>query len=880
MGTNNAGLTINQENALTDGLISIIEAENLSEVWRILVEQIPIITGWDFCSIFLQKNYLDFDPNQLVDGNEKPISFKGDCVVLAHTNIENKKYLIGKAFYPSGIGLIGVTYKKGMTYLIEDVNDKQKMKEIDLDLESSDRYGLLMEQGYAKVSMLLVPLVSNSRTIGVLTIHTDLEQQSFSESELKWVSKLISAIVKEVIQKYRIPKQQDFLLKLAELSSKENLDDVFRMVSKTLKDYLECPHCEVYLTDEKNEKVNLVFTDGHMLEKTSSRGRGEGLIGWVFQTGRPLLIDDLHDFNTPVIMDEQNIIKYSDGLSMPIDEDARILRNIRIEKVDRINQKIPFLAVPIQYRDQDEILGVLCVHYLSHNSEHEPFFFSKNDVQSVRTFAGTLALAIHNDIIRRRNIFLSKLGKIWNIDEVLKQVVDTVPALIRATNCFVFLIGNGGQGPVLRLIASNAKVEEIEYIIGEGKTGYCGKVEKTVVFSHYGSGMAANLRLQARKKIIQEKYFEDLVERVYEDDKEVGIAQIWFGRRVSKKKIEAFTKLCAIPLSNGLASNFIQTYVNGGVDASFSFAATPIVHSNKQLDGVITVGRSIKGVPFTGTDIQFVEAVAANLGALLDIANLRKDSEDLYTTLAHEINTPITSIRANVDVMTDTIRTVLREKDPRCKQLEEDGKTVIRQVDYLQMLSDTIMTLQKASERKWSKNSIVRPIHEAIDIYGDYAKERGCEIHLPKAIGYPGFPNIEMAKFELILAFKNLIHNAIKYSYRTPIISKQQRFISIYGRWVDQSLSHYSISIQNYGVPITKEELDGGKIFQRGYRGIFSTDRDRRGGGIGLSLVKHVIEEIHNGTVTAISVPVEGTNANLTTFTVTLPVIHHETQGD
>lgn len=882
MSINNDGLTKNQENALRDGLISIIEADTLPDVWQIFVEQIPKITNWDFCSIYLQKDYLDFDPNQLVDSNGVSIGEpQGDYVVLAQTNIQNKKNLIGKAFYPSGIGLTGMTFKKGKTYLLEDVNDKQKLKEMDPDLESSDRYGFLMESRSSKVSMLLVPLISNSRTIGVLKLHTDLVQQSFSQDELLWVSKMISVVVKEIVQKYRIPKQEDLIFQLVELATKEKLDDVFQAVTNTMKEYLECAYCEAYLTDDKNETVELKFINGKGNDKITGRKRGEGLIGWIFQTGRPLLIDDIHKFNKPVRMDQTNLDLYSDGLSLPVDEDAEYVKNFVPEKVNRIIHKIPFLAVPIQYRDQSEILGILCVHYMTSKYQYDPLSFKKSDLNYIKTFAGVLALAIHNDNIRRRNILLTRLGKIWNVDEVLDQVSKTLPTLLRASFCYIFLLENVDDGSLLRLKATNVKLNNLEYKLGEGKTGFCGKVKKTLVFSHYGSGVVAQQRLEAQKKTIQEKYYDDLVETIVEDEgKEVGIAQIWSGRKMSKQKIADFHALCSHPLRKGLVTPKIDTYEAGGSKASYSFIAVPIVHSNNQLDGVITVRRPIKGVPFSGEDVQFVEAIATNLGAILDIVHLREDSEELYQTLTHEINTPLTSIRVDADLIIETIKSLLKDKDPRARQLEEDGKRVIRQVDYLQMLSDTIMSLQKPSERTWYPHSILRPIHEAIDIYGDYAKERGCEIHPPKAIGYPGFPDIYMAKFELTLAFKNLIHNAIKYSYRTSIRATQKRYISIIGKWIDQPPKRYSISIQNYGVPIVEEEIKEGKIFQRGYRGIYSKDRDRRGAGIGLSLVKHVIEDIHNGSIFVTSIPLEGTEANITTFTVVLPIEHPEQQGD
>jgi len=120
------------------------------------------------------------------------------------------------------------------------------------------------------------------------------------------------------------------------------------------------------------------------------------------------------------------------------------------------------------------------------------------------------------------------------------------------------------------------------------------------------------------------------------------------------------------------------------------------------------------------------------------------------------------------------------------------------------------------------------------------------------------FP-IKIDPNDLNMAYKNLIHNAIKYSY-----SNNQRYISIRCFCLKEEVK---IEVENYGVGITKEEIDQDKIWESGYRGVLSKDRCRPGGGLGLSHVKKVIEKIHNGKVTCKSEPKLG-GAYLTTFAI------------
>ena len=121
------------------------------------------------------------------------------------------------------------------------------------------------------------------------------------------------------------------------------------------------------------------------------------------------------------------------------------------------------------------------------------------------------------------------------------------------------------------------------------------------------------------------------------------------------------------------------------------------------------------------------------------------------------------------------------------------------------------------------------------------------------------------------LAFKNLIHNAIKYSFKPPQKYAGQRYVRITGQWADPDRQAYTINIENYGVGIPQEEIDSRLIFRPYYRGAKASDRRRTGAGLGLAHVRQIIEEMHHGSISVTSKPVVG-EAHLTTFSVTLPV--------
>jgi len=137
----------------------------------------------------------------------------------------------------------------------------------------------------------------------------------------------------------------------------------------------------------------------------------------------------------------------------------------------------------------------------------------------------------------------------------------------------------------------------------------------------------------------------------------------------------------------------------------------------------------------------------------------------------------------------------------------------------------------------------------------------------PKTVARLYLPYVGMVYHELALAFKNLVHNAVKYSYRTALSSKK-RYVKVAIQLKDKK--SYKVSISNYGVGILEHEINEGLIWQGGYRGKLSIDRNRPGAGLGLSQAKHVIEDIHGGKLQVTS-SLQHTNVYLTTFVTTVP---------
>ena len=135
-------------------------------------------------------------------------------------------------------------------------------------------------------------------------------------------------------------------------------------------------------------------------------------------------------------------------------------------------------------------------------------------------------------------------------------------------------------------------------------------------------------------------------------------------------------------------------------------------------------------------------------------------------------------------------------------------------------------------------------IGRAVSNVDEFAKNQGVEIRF--RIGDPNV-QVEVVERDVVRALANLLHNAIKYSWKRNEL--EPPWISISSRIVQ---SEVWIQFENWGVSLPRDELDS--VFQLGFRGRMSSDRGRVGTGVGLVDALRVAQK-HGGTVTIVSNP-------------------------
>ena len=215
--------------------------------------------------------------------------------------------------------------------------------------------------------------------------------------------------------------------------------------------------------------------------------------------------------------------------------------------------------------------------------------------------------------------------------------------------------------------------------------------------------------------------------------------------------------------------------------------------------------------------------------------------------VAHELKTPIFNIQGYIDTLLDG---ALEDSNINRKFLERANKSVSRMIYIVEDL-DAITKLEGGKiEIEEEPVDVIELILDVVDQLEIKAKKRNVNIVVedPRLERYMVEADIEKIKQVLI----NLMVNAIKYG-------KEGGEVLVRTFDMDENVL---VEVADNGNGIAQKHLS--KIFERFYRVDKSRDREQGGSGLGLSIVKHIIEA-HNQ-----SINVRSTIGTGTTFSFTL----------
>ena len=225
----------------------------------------------------------------------------------------------------------------------------------------------------------------------------------------------------------------------------------------------------------------------------------------------------------------------------------------------------------------------------------------------------------------------------------------------------------------------------------------------------------------------------------------------------------------------------------------------------------------------------YVEGKRLEIKDLTEIDLFRKD---FLGNVAHELKTPLFTVQGYILTL---LEGAINDKQIRMKYLDRANKGVERLLAVVKDL-DMIAKLENEGTKLNIENfNILELVQNVFDLFEMKAKKRNISLSFDKIYEFPVFVKGDIEKIEQILI--NLIVNAIKYGKPNgSIIFSAENY----------SDTKFIIKVTDDGEGIKKEHLP--RLFERFYRVDQSRSRDQGGSGLGLSIVKHIIEA-HNENI-------------------------------
>ena len=217
------------------------------------------------------------------------------------------------------------------------------------------------------------------------------------------------------------------------------------------------------------------------------------------------------------------------------------------------------------------------------------------------------------------------------------------------------------------------------------------------------------------------------------------------------------------------------------------------------------------------------------------------ESKELISNIAHDLKTPITAIQGYAEGILDGVAS-----SP--EMMEKYIRTIYNKANDMSRLIDELTYYSKIDTNKipynYKKLSVREYFDDCAEEIGLDMESRGIEFAYQNSVAEDVLVIADPEQLRKVI--NNIVGNSVKYLDKTP------GHVSIH---VSDIGDFIQCDISDNGCGVEKQDLT--RIFERFFRTDASRNSLRGGSGIGLSIVKKIIED-HGGRIWASSVEGEG----------------------
>jgi len=194
---------------------------------------------------------------------------------------------------------------------------------------------------------------------------------------------------------------------------------------------------------------------------------------------------------------------------------------------------------------------------------------------------------------------------------------------------------------------------------------------------------------------------------------------------------------------------------------------------------------------------------------------------------AHEIRTPLATLRSQIEAYQDGIW------EPTPKRLEKSHNELMRLVRLVNELEQLIAAENPQIKLETSTIEANQLLDQLTNLFFPLFREKGVELYVNK-------PDVEYSFIgdhdKVVQVLTNILKNALSYTPANGRVSID----------IQQQTDYLGFIVSDQGTGISEEDIP--HLFERFYRGDKSRDRKTGGIGIGLSIVKALVDA-HNGEI-------------------------------
>ena len=243
--------------------------------------------------------------------------------------------------------------------------------------------------------------------------------------------------------------------------------------------------------------------------------------------------------------------------------------------------------------------------------------------------------------------------------------------------------------------------------------------------------------------------------------------------------------------------------------------------------------REAAGGAATGAGHADAAAAAGVIAVLHDVTHEKEIVEmknDFVSNVSHELRTPLASIKAYVELLIDGEADDEKTKREFYEVIQNEANRLGRLIDNILTISRIESGLAKVDKRPQNLAAVVR---DAMDVIAPQADQKGLRIVERLA---PAPQQTSADRDMLYQAVLNVLGNAVKYTPAGGEITVETV--------VDEPRRKVALRVTDTGVGIPPQDLP--YVFDKFYRSE-ANSRMAPGTGLGLSLVKHIVETVHQG---------------------------------